>query len=414
MTNKNFSRYLTLGSFIGMLLGIGLGMLAHAGVIKIPILISWGELFAKVWIVVIITLAIPLIATFLLGSLLQLFKTKLTGTLALRGFGIHVLMLLFAAMVSVILSSILVHGFVPTTVQWTIHSSTAHSFTHLADQLSFIQSLLARSIVPVILITIALALVLHQFSAYAKNTITQYVSSVSQKLFGIIHMVFIALPVSAASLALVITFRNGPLLAGVAGFYVLGVCAILLIFIAVQYGAVYFFGHTPVKEFTRNLLPAQLMAASTCSSLATLPALLVSMKRLGIADNVAGSTVPLFVSFFRVNLMVANPFSFFLLSQLYHLQFEWPTLLLFLGMMMITSFGSPGLPQTGNVYSLPVFLAAGIPIEGVVLLKALDAIPDIFKTVLNITETGAVTSLMVRGQQEACTEVASVKPQLPA
>jgi Na+/H+-dicarboxylate symporter len=65
-------------------------------------------------------------------------------------------------------------------------------------------------------------------------------------------------------------------------------------------------------------------------------------------------------------------------------------------MMMITSFGSPGLPQTGNVYSLPVFLAAGIPLEGVVLLKALDAIPDVFKTILNVTETAAVTSVTVR------------------
>jgi Na+/H+-dicarboxylate symporter len=46
--------------------------------------------------------------------------------------------------------------------------------------------------------------------------------------------------------------------------------------------------------------------------------------------------------------------------------------------------------------SLPLYLALGIPIEGYVLVKALDVIPDCFKTVLNVTENLAITTVAAR------------------
>ena len=43
--------------------------------------------------------------------------------------------------------------------------------------------------------------------------------------------------------------------------------------------------------------------------------------------------------------------------------------------------------------TLPLYLAAGIPLEGILILKAVDVIPDIFKTILNVTEDLAVTAM---------------------
>ena len=43
---------------------------------------------------------------------------------------------------------------------------------------------------------------------------------------------------------------------------------------------------------------------------------------------------------------------------------------------------------------LPVFYAAGIPIEGVLILEAVETIPDIFATLANVTgQLGATTIL---------------------
>jgi len=398
MHNGKANRFIGIGSLVGMFLGIMFGLAARTDVFYAVEGIPYAELFAKTWIVVLIGLAVPLVAFFLLASLLRLLKTKQTGKLVLRGFSVHLVMLTLAAVLSVAISFILVQ-FIPATSNLdSLFTGTgkSHILSDWISHISSAQTNIARLIIPIIAGTVLLAIIIHQFSGEFKNTLVQYAHTISAKLFNVLHYVFMLLPFSVASLSFVITYKYGAMLVGVAGFYLLGVCGVLLFFIGVQYLSVLFFGCTSVKQFTRAIAPAQLVAASSCSSMATLPALLISVKRLGIREAVAGATVPIFVSFFRINLMVANPFSFFLLSRLYDLPVEWPNLLFFLALMMLTSFGSPGLPQTGNVYSLPVFLAAGIPLEGVVLLKALDSIPDIFKTVLNITETGAVTSIMMR------------------
>jgi Na+/H+-dicarboxylate symporter len=334
------------------------------------------------------------VATYLLVSLHRLLQSKAIGKLALRGIGIHIIMLVLGALLSVASSLLSLEIITPASSAWVETTALKTSLT-LTLQLSAIQTGLARIIIPVILITIGIAVILN-FFPWARVQVVAVATRANKLLFAGLHYLFMALPLSVTCLAMIITTRNGALLVGVAGFYIIGVCAILGVAIIIQYVAIVFFGHTSLKNFFRALLPAQFVAASTCSSLATLPALLVSVKRMGIPDEIAGSAVPVFISFFRVNLMVANPFSFFLLSHLYNLPIDLPNVIFFLGMMMITSFGSPGLPQTGNVYSLPVFLAAGIPLEGVVLLKALDAIPDVFKTILNVTETAAVTSVTVR------------------
>jgi Na+/H+-dicarboxylate symporter len=48
---------------------------------------------------------------------------------------------------------------------------------------------------------------------------------------------------------------------------------------------------------------------------------------------------------------------------------------------------------------MPVFLALGVPLEMIVLTKAIDIIPDMFKTVLNVTESMTIASLVARSNE---------------
>ena len=70
--------------------------------------------------------------------------------------------------------------------------------------------------------------------------------------------------------------------------------------------------------------------------------------------------------------------------------------LAFVATAILVSFTTPGVPSAGSVATLPVYLAFGIPIEGVVILNAVEAIPDIFKTVLNVTADGAATAVVAK------------------
>jgi len=54
------------------------------------------------------------------------------------------------------------------------------------------------------------------------------------------------------------------------------------------------------------------------------------------------------------------------------------------------------------VRSIPAYLAAGIPLEGVVLLNAIAPITDVFETLVNVTGDMAAAVIVTRGvRQEA-------------
>ena len=59
-------------------------------------------------------------------------------------------------------------------------------------------------------------------------------------------------------------------------------------------------------------------------------------------------------------------------------------------------FVSPGVPRGAFLMLAPLFLSIGLPIEGIGILIAVDAIPDLFATVLNASGDLAATVIVDR------------------
>jgi Na+/H+-dicarboxylate symporter len=143
----------------------------------------------------------------------------------------------------------------------------------------------------------------------------------------------------------------------------------------------------------------QIVAASTRSSLATIPSLLeASETKLKFPKSVSATIIPFFISIFRMNRAISSPFHYIFLIYVYRLEVNILNLLIFLGLQVVISFGSPGIPSSGKMTNMPLYLAAGIPLEGYILLKAVDAIPDIFKTLLNVTQVMTIVSVVGKKQ----------------
>jgi Na+/H+-dicarboxylate symporter len=60
------------------------------------------------------------------------------------------------------------------------------------------------------------------------------------------------------------------------------------------------------------------------------------------------------------------------------------------------SFYSPGVPSGGLFIMTPVYVALGLPVEGIGLLIALDLIPDMFITAANVTADMTVAVVLGR------------------
>ena len=78
---------------------------------------------------------------------------------------------------------------------------------------------------------------------------------------------------------------------------------------------------------------------------------------------------------------------------------------------LLLSFGAVGVPQGGVAFStLPAYMAAGIPIEGIVVLEATAMAPDMLKTVLNVTGDMSVATLLSRANRGEAAESIDIEP----
>jgi len=151
-------------------------------------------------------------------------------------------------------------------------------------------------------------------------------------------------------------------------------------------------------RFAQGVLPSQLVALSTRSSLASLPALLTGARdSLKLNPAVASLTLPLAVSMFKINRTISSIFSFLVLGYLFNIDLSTAQVLTFFITTLILSFSSVGIPMGGNaMLSMPAYLAAGIPLEGYLMLKTVGAVPDIFKTLINVTGDMSVATILDR------------------
>jgi len=60
------------------------------------------------------------------------------------------------------------------------------------------------------------------------------------------------------------------------------------------------------------------------------------------------------------------------------------------------AFAVPGIPRGAFIMLTPLFLAIGLPPGGIGILIAVDAIPDVFATVLNTTGDLAAATIVAR------------------
>jgi Na+/H+-dicarboxylate symporter len=68
---------------------------------------------------------------------------------------------------------------------------------------------------------------------------------------------------------------------------------------------------------------------------------------------------------------------------------------------VVTSFAVGGVPSGAVVVVAPVLTAAGLPLEAIGLLLAVDPLPNAFRTVANVTGMMAVTALVGGAQAPA-------------
>jgi Na+/H+-dicarboxylate symporter len=136
--------------------------------------------------------------------------------------------------------------------------------------------------------------------------------------------------------------------------------------------------------------------------MAALPAMLASAERtLALPRTVTSFALPLAVSAFRLNQGVSWPVMALFAAKLYGVELGLGQVATLAATGVLMSVSVPGIPSGSLFVVAPFFAAAGIPPESIGVLIALDLVPDVFKTLLNVTGHLAAVTLLGRTEARA-------------
>ncbi|NII07323.1 dicarboxylate/amino acid:cation symporter [Luteibacter anthropi] len=151
-------------------------------------------------------------------------------------------------------------------------------------------------------------------------------------------------------------------------------------------------------KFFRAAFPAMQVAFTSSSSFAAMPIALRSVVRnLGVKEEYAAFAVPLGASIKMDGCGAIYPaISAVFVAQYFHVDLQPAQYLIILLASVLGSFGTAGVPGTATVMVTLVLSSAGLPLEGIGYLVAIDRILDMMRTMTNVTGQMVVPVLVAR------------------
>lgn len=260
---------------------------------------------------------------------------------------------------------------------------------------------------PIVLFAIVLGLASARVPQELRSPFVQFFDVSAQTLRILTVWVLKFLPLGVLGIALSTTARTGTDTLGVLGYWVALICIVLGIFILLLYVVARVVGGVPIASFARSLFEAQTVAIATRSSIAALPALFKGAETyLPGTRQVAQIVLALSAGGFKLNRAVSSICRLFFLAHIFGIHLTSETIAIFAVTSLLTNLATPGVPSQGVAPTLPLYLAAGIPIEGVVLLGSVDVIPDFLMTLLNVTGDMTAVTIVARLTGQKDTEIA--------
>jgi len=404
--------YILIGSLGGLFLGFLAGGIAKQEDVEFLYSASaFLQPLGTLWINALRMIVVPLIVAYIITAVASFSEVK--STLRIGGGAVfaHLIYLLLGMGLMILVIPKLV-SFLDVTPAISDALSSHSVETPAADSAgtqsfmdgiayiipeNLFEAAVNEEILPLFIASLLFALALSKVSGENRKTIVRFFDAIIETLHVLIGWILMAMPVAVFILVFEMAVEAGMELFTALAYFVFLFCALLTLLTLFLYIVTPLIANISIFQFASACVPAQFMAVGTRSSMVCLPALIEGAKeKLKLPPSVVGLVMPLAVSMFKMNKAVSGPLKLFFLAHIYGVSLDPVGIAFFFMAYIPLSFSSPGIPSGGFFVSLPLYIALGIPVEGVVLLRTVDAIPDIFKTVVNVTEDMSVTALVAR------------------
>jgi Na+/H+-dicarboxylate symporter len=253
-------------------------------------------------------------------------------------------------------------------------------------------------VLPLVMFTLLFALAISQIGEQRRRALVGLFEAVADALLVVIGWVLAIAPIGVLALAFGLGASAGGGAFAALAYYIVLVASIGLIVTLAAYPVAVLLGGQKLGDFARAMIAPQSVAISTRSSLASLPAMLASARNLKIREEVADVTLPMAVALFRATGPAMNLAVLYYIAEWMGLEPNLPHAIAAVFVAVLMSLSAVSLPgEISFVSSIaPIGIALGIPLGPLALLIAVEMVPDIIRTLGNVTMDVAVTSAVDR------------------
>ncbi|WP_213981606.1 dicarboxylate/amino acid:cation symporter [Sphingomonas sp. dw_22] len=404
---------------LALVIGLAVGIVAAAAAPEAAL--RWtglAEPIGTAWLNGLRMTIVPLVVGLLVTGIAQTAESARAGKLATRSILFFVAVLWTSSILAAILTPLFLDLW-PLNPQAAAalrssfsSASPAGPVPSIAD---FFTSLIPvnplaaaanDAFLPLIVFTTVFGFAVTRLPAAQREVLTSFFRALADAMLIVIGWVLWLAPLGVFALAYVVGARAGTSAFGLLVHYVLIVAGVGAVVWGLAYPLAVFGGRVPLRRFMSATTSAQAVAISTQSSLASLPAMLRGCERLDVPVATSGVVLPLAVALFRATGPAMNLAVAIYVAHIFGMHLGPAQMAAGIAAGAITTMGAVSLPGSISYVSsiAPIAIAMGVPIEPLALLVAVETLPDIVRTLGNVTMDVAVTATIaersgVRGER---------------
>uniref|UniRef100_UPI004056C0B1 dicarboxylate/amino acid:cation symporter n=1 Tax=Alistipes sp. TaxID=1872444 RepID=UPI004056C0B1 len=391
---KNLGVWILIAMLLGILVGVLMGPSA-------AMFAPLGSLFIQL----IKMLVIPLVAISIISGAATLGDSKSAGKIGLISIGYILLTTLVAVLLAIGAGELfrpgegLDAGRLAGLISTSSDAGTAPTLSFWETIIGMIpenpiRALTDGNILQIIVFGLFLGFGISTLQTEKRLGVVNGLNHILEALIWCIEKVMLVAPLGVFGLMADATGTFGfEILLQIANLLWVDLLAVLVMGLGVYPLTLVLFSRVKLREFFRAMLKPQLIAFSTASSMATLPVNMeVCENELKLSKQTTGFVLPLGATINMAGNAIYYTLVALFFAQLYGIELTMAQYITITIVSTLGSIGQAGVPGP-TLMVVAVLVGAGIPIEGLPLLYALDRIFDMVRTTLNITGDAACAAV---------------------
>ena len=397
-----------LGLIFGALVGLSLSSWDQPLALQVA---EWARPVGRLWLNALQMTVVPLVTALVIMGVNNASNAAASGRAARNAIIVFGILLVAAASFAAVATPALL-SLIPNDQQ-TLETFRSALGGHVSNAVAAtptqwiatvipsnaLAAAASSAMLPLVVFALFFGFALSRQEAERRERLLGLISIIADTMITIIRWVLWAAPLGVFALVLVVCAEVGISVLGVFGWYILVMCTVYILVTLLLYLVASLVARENLRRFASALLPVQLIAGSTQSSLASLPSMIDSARnRLGYPAALTSLMLPMAVSLFRVTSPAQYIAVASFIAWLYGIDLGFSQYAVAVLLAAAISMGPTGLPGQANFLTnnLPVTQSLGLPVEPLGVLLAMDTIPDVFCTVGNVTGHMTATAVIAR------------------